>query len=138
MSETWRPDKSEIWETLQKHIFTGAGKYDNKQGVGIMLNKKWRQKIIDTEYINERAITATIVVNHQCIKLMSVYFTHSGHADHHVEKCTEQLRSTRQTTEIAYRSLEETSMLSWDQVTELNVQVLVNTLSTEERRGVTG
>ena len=62
MSETWRPDKSEIWETHQKHMFMGAGKYDNKYGVGIMLNRKWRQQIIDTEHINERAITATIVV----------------------------------------------------------------------------
>ena len=73
MSETWRPDKSEIWETHHKHIFMGAGKHDNKHGVGIMLNKKWRHKNIDTEYINERAITATIVVNRQRIKLMSVY-----------------------------------------------------------------
>ena len=85
MIETWRPNKSEIWETHQKHIFMGAGKYDTKHGVGIMLNRKWRQKIIDTEYINERAITATIVVNHQRSKLMSVYFSHSGYADHHVE-----------------------------------------------------
>ena len=52
-----------------------------------MLNKKWRQKIIDTEYINERVITATVVVNHQRNKLMRVYFSHSGYADHHVEKC---------------------------------------------------
>ena len=51
-----------------------------------MLNKKWRQKVIDTEYISERAITTTIVVNHQRIKLMSVYFRRSGCADHHVEK----------------------------------------------------
>ena len=72
MSETWRPDKSEILGDTPKHIFMGAGKYDNKHGVGIMLNRKWRQIHIDTEYINERAITATIVVNHQCIKLMSV------------------------------------------------------------------
>ena len=64
----------------------GAGRYDNKHGVGIMLNKKWRQRIIDTEYINERAITTTIVVNRQRIKLMSVYFTHSVYADHHIEK----------------------------------------------------
>ena len=35
------------------------------------------------------------MVNHQRIKLMSVYFHHSRYADHHVEKCTEQLRSTR-------------------------------------------
>ena len=49
-----------------------------------MLNKKWRQRIIDTEYINERAIIATIVVNCQRIKLMN--FSHSGYADHHIEK----------------------------------------------------
>ena len=61
----------------------GAGRYDNKHGV---VNKKWRQRIIDTEYINERAITTTIVVNRQRIKLMSVYFTHSEYADHHIEK----------------------------------------------------
>ena len=84
MSDTWRPDTSEIWETHQKHIFMGAGKYQH--GVGIMLNMKWRQTIVDTEYINEPAITATIMVNHQRIKLMSVYFSHSGYADHHVEK----------------------------------------------------
>ena len=41
---------------------------------------------IDTEYINERAISTTIVVNRQRIKLMSVYFPHSRYADHHIEK----------------------------------------------------
>ena len=78
LSETWRHDKSEIWETHHKHKFMGAGKYDNKHGVGIMLNKKWTQIINDTEYINERAITATIVVNRQRIKLMNVYFPPLG------------------------------------------------------------
>ena len=48
LSETWRQDKSEIWETHHKHIFVGAGKYDAKHGVGIMLNKRWRPRIIDT------------------------------------------------------------------------------------------
>ena len=67
------------------NIFMGTGKYDNKHGVGIILNKKWRQRIFDTEHINERAVTA-IVLNRQRIKLMSVYFHHSGYADHHIEK----------------------------------------------------
>ena len=86
LSETWRQDKSEMWDTHDKHIFMGTGKYDNKHGVGIMLNKKWRQRIMDAEYINERAISTTIVVNRQRIRLMSAYFTHSGYADHHIEK----------------------------------------------------
>ena len=85
LSDTWTQEKSKIKETHHKHKFTGAGKYDNEHGVGIMLNRKWRQNIIDTEYINERAITATIVVNRQRIKLMSVYLTHSGYADNHIE-----------------------------------------------------
>ena len=76
LNEIWRPAKSDIWETHQRHIFMGTGKYENKHGIGILLNKKWRQRIIDTEYISDR----------QRIKLMSVYFTHSGYADHHIEK----------------------------------------------------
>ena len=86
LSETWRHEMSEIWETHHKHIFMGAGKYDNKHGVGIMLKKKWRQRIIDTEYINERAVTTTILVDRQHIKLMSVCFPHSKYAYHHIEK----------------------------------------------------
>ena len=86
LNEAWRPAKSEIWETHQKHICLGAGKYENKHGVRILLNKKWRKSIIDTEYINEQAITTTITVNHHRIKLMSVYFVRSGYADHHMEK----------------------------------------------------
>ena len=62
--------KSEIWERHHKHIFMGAGRYDNKHDVGILLNKKWKQRILDTEYINERAISTTIAVNRQRIKLM--------------------------------------------------------------------
>ena len=126
---------SEIWETHQKHLFMGAGRYDNKRGVGFILNRKWRQQIIDAEYINERVITAAIVVNHQRIELTSVYFFQSGDADHHVEKCTEQSRNTRQTAKITYRLLEETSMLNWDLDMELNAEVLANTLNGGNKRG---
>ena len=50
-----------------------------------MLNKRCRKRHIDIEYINERAITTTILVNRQHIKLMSVYFLRSKYADHHIE-----------------------------------------------------
>ena len=86
LNETWRHEPAELWVTHHKHIFVGVGKYDSKHGVGIMLNKRWRERIIDTEYINERAITTTILINRQHIKLMSVYFPHWKYADHHVEK----------------------------------------------------
>ena len=73
LSETWRHEPAELWETHHNHIFMGAGRYENKHGVGIMLNKRC-------------AIKTTILVNRQHIDLMSVYFPHSKHADHHIEK----------------------------------------------------
>ena len=96
-----------------------------------MLNKRWRQRIIDTEYINERAITTTILVNRQHIKLMSVYFPHSKYADHHIEKMYRTIINT-------YKSLEETSMLSWDLEKERKVTVWADTLSTRVTKEVTG
>ena len=46
-----------------------------------------------TDYINERAIATFFTVNKQRALLMSVYFSHSEYADHHVES--------------AYRSIEK-------------------------------
>ena len=40
ISETWRASKAEIRETQQGHIFMGSGKFENKHGVGILVNKK--------------------------------------------------------------------------------------------------
>ena len=138
LSETWRHEQAEMWETHHKHIFMRSGKFDNKHGVGIMLNKRWRQRIIDTQYINERAITTTIFVNRQHIKLMSVYFLHSKYADHHIEKMYKRSRNTWRTVINTFQSLEETSMLSWDLEKERNVKVLEDTLSTRETKEVTG
>ena len=84
--ESWRPENAEIWETRQGHIYMGAGKFENKHGVGILLNKKWRIRINWTEYISERATATSITVNKQLVLLMRVYFPHSGYADHHVEQ----------------------------------------------------
>ena len=76
----------------------GAGKFENKHGVAILLNKKWRKKISWTEYINERAIATSIAVNKQRITLMSVYFPHSGFADHHVEKAYNSIEEITKST----------------------------------------
>ena len=86
MSESWRSEKAEIRETCQAHIYMGAGKFPNKHEVGILLNKKWKNKVNWTDCISERAIAVSITVNSQPVLLMSVYFHHSGFAEHHVGK----------------------------------------------------
>ena len=86
VSETWRPEKEEIWETNRGHIIIFTEKFENQHGVAIVVNKKWKHKINWKGYISERAIATSITVNTQRITLMSVYMPHSGYADHHVEK----------------------------------------------------
>ena len=65
----------DLGDTTGTHIY-GLRKFENKHGVGILVNKK----------NSERAISMSITVNKQQILMMSVYFSHSGYADHHVEK----------------------------------------------------
>ena len=86
ISERWSANNAETWETQQGHVFMGSGNFENKHGVGILVNNKWRKHINLTDYISERAISTWITVNKQHVLLMSVYFPHSGYADHHVEK----------------------------------------------------
>ena len=76
----------------------GAGKFENKHGVATLLSKKCRNKINWTDYINERAIATSITVNKQQITLMSVYFPHSGFADHHVERAFNSIEKINQST----------------------------------------
>ena len=41
ISETWRQNK-EVWETQQGHIVE-SGKFTNKHGVAILLNRRWKK-----------------------------------------------------------------------------------------------
>ena len=103
-----------------------------------MLNKRWRKRIIDTDYINERAIKTTILVNRRRIDLMSVYFPHTRNMLITTSKrCTKLSRNTSQTTKSAFLSLVEISTLSWVQEKVRNVKVLANTPSTKATKEVT-
>ena len=69
ISESWKPEKDAP-----------------RSGVRILLNRKWKNKINWADYLSERNIAKSITVNSQSVLLMSVYFPHSGYADHHIEK----------------------------------------------------
>ena len=63
----------------------GARKFENKHGVGILLNKMWRKKTQWTEYINERVIATLITINKQNNNVDECLLLHTGYADQHVE-----------------------------------------------------
>ena len=77
-------------------FFMGAGKYENKHGVGIMLNKSGEKELLTLiTSTNQRTChTTTILVNRQHIKLMSVYFSNSKYADHHIKKMYKTIEKT--------------------------------------------
>ena len=55
ISETWRQNK-EIWETQQGHIMVESGKFTNKHGVAILLNKRWKNQINWVQCACERVV----------------------------------------------------------------------------------
>ena len=60
--ETWRQSK-EIWETQQGHIMVESGKFTNKHGVAILLNKRWKNRINWIQCACERVVAMSISVN---------------------------------------------------------------------------
>ena len=74
-----------IWESKCGHLFVGAGGINQKHGVGILLNKRWTQKITKTEHVSERVIIV-LKLRHQRIVDDSDHFSHTGYADKHIEK----------------------------------------------------
>ena len=85
ISETWRQGK-EIWETEQGHIVIESGKFTNKHGVAILLNRKWKNQINWVQCACERVVAASTSVNKQPMILVSAYLPHSGYPDNQVER----------------------------------------------------
>ena len=106
--------KKKNGETHHKHLFMGAGKYDNKHGDGVSLIKKWKQRTIDTEHINERAISTTTMVNRQRIKR------------------AKRSRSTLKIAKDTFPTFGGDFNAEWDLDTEMNV---TDTLSEGNKRG---
>ena len=71
ISETWRQGK-DIWETQQGHIMVESGKFINKHGVAILLNRRWTNQINWVQCAYERVVALSISVNKQPITLVSV------------------------------------------------------------------
>ena len=96
VSETWRPN-NEVWESEQGHVVMESGKFDNKHGVAIIVNSRWRQKVTWVECVSERVIASSTSVNKQPITLVSTYMPLSGYPDHQVEKTYDAIRSVIRT-----------------------------------------
>ena len=63
-SETWRQGK-EMWELKQGHIMVEPGKFTNKHGVALLLNKRWKKLINWVQCPCERVVAMSIPANNR-------------------------------------------------------------------------
>ena len=108
-----RHEQAETWETHHGHIFIGSGIFDNKHGVGIMLNKKRWRKESSTQSTSTNVPSLprswwTVITSSWWVctfTTLNVWITT-------LRRCTKQSRNTWRTLINTFQSLEETSMLS--------------------------
>ena len=80
------PHRQSFGESHCGHMIMCAGGFDNKHGVGILLNRGWKRKIIKSEHVSERMITAVLRPTKQKIVLAGVNIPHTGHTHIHIDK----------------------------------------------------
>ena len=85
LCETWRPSKSEPWESEPGPIYTSGGGFNPKHGVGMWSHRRWTRKILKTEYVSERMITAVLKIQSKRNVLASENFTHTEYTNTHIE-----------------------------------------------------
>ena len=52
--------KAKIWGTQQGHIMVESGKFTNKHGVAILLNRRWHNRINWIQFACERVVAMSI------------------------------------------------------------------------------
>ena len=85
LSETWREEEFEMWTTNDGHLFANAGCVKKRRGVGFLVHSKWVPFITQFVAINERVSYVRIVKGRLKLKIVAVYFPHSGYSDEAVQ-----------------------------------------------------
>ena len=127
VSETWRPKPEEVWESDQGHIVMGVGKYENKHGVAIIVNKEWKHRIgqgasasASLQNLLPSASSRSLFSASTCHTVVMLIITS--------KRCKIRSKAFPEMT-MARKSSEVISTLNWDLVLVSNKQVLDKTLS---------
>ena len=102
----------------------GAGGINQRHGVEILLKKRWKRQIIKTEHVIESMITTAMKCHQRRIELASVYFSHPGYADVHIQKMHKCIENHCNKKKNILRPSRALSTLSLDLVMTLNVTTL--------------
>ena len=86
LSETWRETQREHFTTQDGHVFLGSGAGGERRGVAFLVHKKLVPCIKEFVPVNERMAVLRLKIGKTTMRVMVVYFPHSGYADAEVDK----------------------------------------------------
>ena len=84
VNETWREEAEELVEPESGHIWMGSGGTKGKHGVGILLHRRWKNKIT-WKAVCSRVGALWMSVGSTKLAIIVVYMPHCGYPDPQVE-----------------------------------------------------
>ena len=91
LCETWRHEAQEIFQVCGNHTFFGSAGIPGKRGVGFLVHARHRTSLRDFESLNERICSLTLRLGKTIVRLIAVYFPHSGYPDDDVQAMYSQM-----------------------------------------------
>ena len=91
LNETWRLDGFEMFATDEGHLFCNAGCEAGRRGVGFLVHKRWTKWLKGFTPVSERVACLTLQKQKMKIKIVGVYFPHSGYPDDTVQELYDKL-----------------------------------------------
>ena len=86
LSETFRPEAEENFDTEHGHRYLGSGWHKKRRGVGILLHKRWKKCIISFVAVNERICYVDLDVHKWKLRLIALYMPDHNYSNKHVEQ----------------------------------------------------
>ena len=89
ISETWRDETNDLWETKQGHLFMGSPRKNKlHSGVAILLHRRIAKKKICNNWnpVDDRICTVDICTHGTKVRFISVCFPDCNNNDIEVEK----------------------------------------------------
>ena len=93
LTETWRTEKEESWESLDGHLFCGSGGTLGERGVAILVHNSLKKHVQSFKSVNERLCVLDIRLMGKPMRILCAYMPHSGYADAVVEGMYSQMDS---------------------------------------------
>jgi len=95
ISETWREESSEFFETTGGHLFLGSGGFSHKWGVAFLLHKRHAKSVKNFRAISERLACVSVTINQMRFRFVAAYFPHGGYGDAQVQQIYTTLSGLR-------------------------------------------